>query len=122
MASSEERLKILQMIQDGKISPDDGAKLLEALNRGAGRPAGRSEPLDDGRYMRIRVTDTFSGRVKARVNLPLTLVKAGIGIAAKYAPGIEEEILMDAIRSGLTGKVVDVIDEDKGDHAEIFIE
>ena len=44
MASSEERLKILQMIQEGKINADDGAKLLEALNRGAGRqmPINRS--------------------------------------------------------------------------------
>jgi hypothetical protein len=121
MASSEERLKILQMIQDGKISPDDGSKLLEALNRGAGRQSTRAS-ADDGRYMRIRVTDTFTGRAKVSVNLPLSLVKAGIGIAAKYVPGVEEEILMDAIRSGLTGKVIDVFDEEKGDHAEIFIE
>ena len=34
MASSEERLKILQMIQDGKITADDGAKLLGALAKG----------------------------------------------------------------------------------------
>jgi hypothetical protein len=123
MASSEERLKILQMIQDGKISPEDGAKLLEALNRGAGRPGSRSQiSVDDGAYMRIRVTDTTTGRAKVSVNLPLSLVSAGIGIAAKYSPGIEEEYLMDAIRSGLTGKVIDVIDEEQNDHVEIFIE
>jgi len=123
MASSEERLKILQMIQDGKISPEDGAKLLEALNRGAGRPSGRAAiAADDGRYMRIRVTDLVTGRAKVSVNLPLSLVSAGIGIAAKYVPGVEEEILMDAIRSGLTGKVIEVIEEEQGDHVEIFIE
>ncbi len=123
MASSEERLKILQMIQDGKISPDDGAKLLEALNRGAGRSGSRA-PIagDDGRYMRIRVTDLVTGRAKVSVNLPLSLVSAGIGIAAKYVPGVEEEVLMDAIRSGLTGKVIEVIEEEQGDHVEIFIE
>lgn len=123
MASSEERLKILQMIQDGKIGPEDGAKLLEALNRGAGRAGGRAGvAADDGRYMRIRVTDSTTGRAKVSVNLPLTLVSAGIGIAAKYVPGVEEEYLMDAIRSGLNGKVIDVIDEEEGDHVEIFIE
>jgi hypothetical protein len=123
MASSEERLKILQMIQDGKISPDDGAKLLEALNRGAGRPGSRTPiPVDDSRYVRIRVTDTFTGRAKVSVNLPLSLVSAGIGIAAKYVPGVEEEYIRDAISSGMTGKVIDVIDEQDGDHVEIFIE
>jgi hypothetical protein len=121
MASSEERLKILQMIQDGKISAGDGAKLLEALTRGAGRP-GVTAPSDDGRYLRVRVTDTFTGRGKVSVNLPLSLVSAGVGIAAKYVPGVEEQDLLQAIRSGMTGKVIDVLDEEDGDHVEIFIE
>jgi hypothetical protein len=126
MASSEERLKILQMIQDGKISPADGTKLLEALGRGAGRMAagGRAPAAADteGRYMRVRVTDTFTGRSKVSVNLPLTLVSAGLGIAAKYVPGVSEVDIMHAIRSGVTGKVIDVVDEEDGDHVEIFIE
>lgn len=124
MATSEERLKILQMIQDGKISAADGAKLLEALTRGAGRPTGTkgAVPVDDGRYLRIRVTNTITGRAKVSVNLPLSLVGAGIGIASKYVPGVDEVDLLEAIRSGMTGKVVDVIDEEAEDHVEIFIE
>lgn len=124
MATSEERLKILQMIQDGKISAADGAKLLEALNRGAGRPVGSKGDVaaEDGRYLRLRVTDTFTGRAKVSVNLPLSLVSAGIGIASKYVPGVDEVDLMEAVRSGMTGKVIDVIDEEDGDHVEIFIE
>lgn len=122
MATSEERLKILQMIQDGKISPADGAKLLEALTRGSGRPAPGRAAADDGRYLRVRVTDLFSGRNKVTVNLPLSLVSAGLGIASKYVPGVQEEELMEAIRSGMTGKVIDVRDEEDGDHVEIYIE
>jgi hypothetical protein len=121
MASSEERLKILQMIQEEKISAADGAKLLEALNRGAGGRSGLARS-DEGRYLRIRVTDMASGKNKVSVNLPLTLVSAGIGIASKYVPGVAEVDLMEAIRSGMTGKVIDVIDEEDGDHVEIFIE
>jgi hypothetical protein len=128
MASSEERIKILQMIQDGKISPEDGAKLLEALNRSAGvlrpplppRPAGAI--VDDGRYLRVRVTDTFTGKAKVSVNLPLSLVDAGIGIASNFVPGVANVDIMQAIRSGMTGKVIDVIDEEDGDHVEIFVE
>lgn len=126
MASSEERLKILQMIQDGKISAADGTKLLEALGRGAGRmaPGGRmpAPGENDGRYLRVRVTDTFTGRTKVSVNLPLSLVSAGLGIAAKYVPDVSEVDIMHAIRSGMTGKVIDVVDEEDGDHVEIFIE
>ena len=35
MATTEERMKILQMIQEGKISAEDGAKLLSALTNSA---------------------------------------------------------------------------------------
>lgn len=130
MASSEERIKILQMIQDGKISPEDGAKLLEALNRSAGiRPLAPKPPtapgaplVDDGRYLRVRVTDTFTGKAKVSVNLPLSLVDAGIGIASNFIPGVANVDIMSAIRSGMTGKVIDLIDEEDGDHVEIFVE
>jgi len=30
--------------------------------------------------------------------------------------------VMDALRSGVTGKIIDVTDEDDGEHVEIFIE
>jgi hypothetical protein len=124
MASSEERLKILQMIQDGKISADDGAKLLAALNEGGQRKQPVSHQADP-RYMRVRVTDTFSGKAKVSVNLPLGLVDAGLNIAANFVPEMgDNEVykITDAIRSGLTGKIVDVIDEEDGEHVEVFIE
>ena len=123
MASSEERIKILKMIQDGKISAEDGAKLLEALNRGAGRPgAGASTLAGDGRYLRVRVTDTFTGRAKVSVNLPISLVDAGLGIAANYIPRVANIDLVEAIRNGMTGKVIDVMDEEDGEHVEVYIE
>jgi hypothetical protein len=124
MASSEERLKILQMIQEGKISARDGAKLLEALNKGAGRSAfvPRTPGGDEARYIRVRVTNMNTGKTKVSVNLPLSLVDAGMNIAANFAPGVAQADLAEAIRAGLTGKVIDVIDEEDREHVEIFIE
>ncbi len=125
MASSEERIKILQKIQDGKISPDDGAKLLEALNRSAGlrpTPPRPPNPVEDGRYLRVRVTDVITGKAKVSVNLPLSLVDAGMSIASNFAPEIAHADIMGAIRDGLSGKIVDVIDEEDGEHVEIFLD
>ncbi|MCL4258895.1 MAG: hypothetical protein KJZ53_10270, partial [Anaerolineales bacterium] len=104
MASSEERIKILQMIRDGKISPEDGAKLLEALNRSAGvRPSaamGRTPaPGEEGRYLRVRVTDMNTGKTKVSVNLPLSLVDTGINIASNFVPEVAQADIMSAIRS-----------------------
>lgn len=126
MASSEERIKILQMIQDEKISPEDGAKLLEALNRSAGaRPSamGRTPaPGEEGRYLRVRVTDMNTGKTKVSVNLPLSLVDTGINIASNFVPEVAQADIMRAIRSGVIGKVVDIEDEEGGQNVEIFIE
>jgi len=125
MASSEERKKILQMIQDGKITADDGAKLLAALSQGSRRRPSTANRAADSRYMRVRVTDTFSGKTKVSVNLPLGLVDAGLNIASNFMPDLGENTAMeigDAIREGLTGKIVDVFDEEDGEHIEIYIE
>lgn len=121
MTTSEERIKILQMIQDGKISAEDGAKLLSALNEsGAGRRhSGR--PVDK-RTIRIRVTDQFTGKTKVSVNLPMGLVDAGLNIASTFVPDMHLEDISAAIKDGMTGKIIDVMDEEGGEHVEIFIE
>lgn len=121
MTTTEERIKILQMIQDGKISAEDGAKLLSALNEsGPGRASGYRQK--DSRTIRIRVTDQFTGKSKVSINLPLGLVDAGLNIASNFIPDLGIEEISSAIRDGLTGKIIDVIDDEDGERVEIFIE
>ena len=127
MTSIEERMKILKMIEEGKISADEGAKLLAALSEGKRSPAGPAMPRMPGspRTLRVRVTDVFTGRSKASVQIPLALVDAGMKIGAHFAPeveGVDMTNVMDALRSGVTGKIIDVIDDEDGEHVEIFIE
>ncbi|MFZ5819331.1 MAG: SHOCT-like domain-containing protein [Chloroflexota bacterium] len=127
MASVEERMKILKMIEEGKISAEEGAKLLAALAEGRRSSLGTSAPRGSGapRTLRIRVTDVASGRSKASVQIPLALVDAGMKIGAHFAPeveGVDMSNVMDALRSGVTGKIIDVVDEEDGEHVEIFVE
>jgi hypothetical protein len=127
MANSEERMKILKLIEEGKISADEGSKLLAALSgaqRGfpVPRPPGMGGPA---RWLRIRVTDIRTGRSKAAVQIPLQLVDAGMKIGAHFAPeveGVDMSNVMDALRAGVTGKIIDVTDEEDGEHVEIFVE
>ena len=126
MASSEERMKILKMIEDGKLSAEEGTKLLSALNSprvpAPPRPAGMS---GTPRWLRIRVTDVRTGRSKASVQIPLALVDAGMKIGAHFAPeveGVDMSNVMEALRSGVTGKIIDVTDDEDGEHVEIFVE
>lgn len=125
MATSEERLKILQMIQDDKITAEDGAKLLAALNKGTARGSFVASAVGlsgEARYMRVRVTDLITGKNKVSVNLPLSLVDAGLSIASNFVPSVADADIMGAIKSGMTGKVIDVVDEEDQEQVEIFIE
>ncbi len=124
MATVEERLKILKMIDEGKISAEEGAKLLVALSDSR-KTQGRSPVRSTGsgaRWLRVRVTDTITGKTKATVNLPMRLVDAGLNIASQYAPDVAFDELIEAINAGAEGKIIDVIDEEDGEHVEIFIE
>jgi hypothetical protein len=127
MASAEERMQILKMIEEGKISAADGAELLRAL--GKDKSSTPPPPLKGGasnpRWFRVRVTDTFSGRNKVNVNIPFGLVNVGLKMGARFVPDMEDgklQELLAAVRSGQQGKVIDVIDEESGERVEIFVE
>jgi hypothetical protein len=127
MATTEERMKILKMVEEGKISAEEGAKLLAALSEGRRGVGAPNMPRSPGapRWLRIRVTDVNSGRSKASVQIPLDLVDAGMKIGAHFAPeveGVDMNNVMNALRAGMTGKIIDVVDEEDGEHVEIYVE
>lgn len=127
MATTEERLQILKMIEEGMISAAEGAELLRALDT-KGEKLQAQEPLKGAsapRWFRVRVTDVNSGRNKVNINIPMGLVNVGIKMGARFAPEIEGERLediLDAVRSGQQGKVMDITDEEDGERIEIFVE
>lgn len=140
MATTEERMKILKMIREGKISADDGIQLLQTLDIGsrpgpAGPGRARTSPpappppqganRAGGRWFRVTVTDTKSGKTRVNVRLPASMVSAGMKLGARFAPqveGLDSVQLMDYLNSGEIGKIVDVYDEEDGEHVEVFIE
>jgi hypothetical protein len=127
MTTVEERMKILKMIEEGKISADEGSKLLSALSdsRRGMPPLRQPGSAGPARWLRIRVTDTRTGRSKASVQIPLALVDAGMKIGAHFAPeveGVDMTNVMEALRMGVTGKIIDVVDEEDGEHVEIYVE
>ena len=126
MATAEERMRILKMIDEGKISAEEGARLLSALSDGRRGSAQMPARLSGtARWLRVRVTDVATGRAKATVQIPIALLDAGMKIGAHFAPeveGVDMSTIMEALRSGMTGKIVDVIDEEDSEHVEIFVE
>jgi len=124
MGTSEERLRILKMLEEGTITADEAAKLLQAITTGAAvgaRPNGGREP----RWLRVRITDTHTNQTKVSINIPMGLVRTGIRMGARFVPGdadIDYQELMVAIQSGETGKIFEMVDEEQGERVEIWAE
>ncbi|MFL7814014.1 MAG: SHOCT-like domain-containing protein [Anaerolineales bacterium] len=119
-------MKILKMISEDKITAEQGAQLLSVLTKHSDKPRPGPKRSLAGQMLRIRVTDMASGKTKVHVNLPMRLVDAGLNIAAQFTPEMEDGQMMEAVKEALsenvTGKIVDVIDEEDGEHVEIFID
>ena len=123
MATTEERMKILKLIEEGKVSAEEGAKLLSALATANHPLSGLS--ASGAKWLRVRVTDVNSGRSKATVQIPISLMEAGMKIGAHFAPeidGVNMDQILEALRTGMTGKIIDVTDDEDGEHVEIFVE
>ena len=131
MTNREERMKVLEMVRDGIISAEEAAQLLETMGLADEKPASKSpDPRismrkGKGRTFRVRVTDTDTNKPRVNVTIPMALVNVAMRTGAKFAPeidGIDMEEIFQAINDGTTGKIVDVVDENDGEHVEVFIE
>lgn len=132
MASSEERLQILKLIQEGKITAEEGVQLLDAVS-GADKAASEKNQSQgtsastgkDPRWFRVRVTDTDTGKTRVNIRLPINVLMAGAKMGAKFSPeveGLDMGKVMEFVRAGETGQVLDMYDDQDGEHIEVFIE
>jgi hypothetical protein len=128
MPTNEERLKIMKMVQNGKITAEDAITLLDAVDPVKKSPSENfSQPKSSGpgRWFRVKVTDTITGKMRANIRLPISLVSAGLKMGAKFSPemdGMDINLLQDAIRNNQSGLIIDVNANEDGEHVEIYIE
>lgn len=130
MATTEERLRILRMIDEGKLTAETGAKLLAALT--TSREHERKTPtppptqsIGKARWLRVRVSNTRTGRQQVNVSLPIGLVDIGLQIGARFSPQLQDvrvNQLLQSIKEGATGKIIDVTEANDGNHVEVFVE
>ena len=137
---NEEKLSILRMVKEGKITPEEGVELLEALKE---LPEEERAIAKKGkpRFLRILVREEDEKKTKVNVSVPLSLVKWGLKFGPqmgksggmKFGPvnlgssGLSEEAnreildeITSAIDSGEVGKIVEV--DEKDSHVEIYFE
>ncbi|HWV23824.1 MAG TPA: hypothetical protein VNZ58_06520 [Thermomicrobiales bacterium] len=120
---SSERLEVLRMVQTGTITPDEGARLLESLDRTERREAARTPAVPEGpRNVRIQVTSSGEKNANIDIVLPLGIAEMGLALANRFAPGRvpDASALRETIRSGYVGKLIDI--QDGEDHVMISVE
>jgi hypothetical protein len=133
--AQSERLRILELLEQQKITAAEAAELLKALGdrgRDAPRRPDRSRWLaeelaprsDRARWIRVRVTDERTGRVRTNVSVPIGMVGFGLGFARRFrgVPGVGVvDEMFEAVRTGRRGTIFDVSNEG-GERVEIVID
>ena len=143
MNNTDEKIRILNMVQDGRISAEEAAKLLEALEvkedlSYTNFPQESQTVINKSngklRWVRIQVTDTKTGKRQVNLKFPLGLVKVGmkstmrLSMKEKDSNGILDEINLDEIlkeaieNEDASGSLVDVEDPESGEHVLITLE
>ncbi len=121
----EDRMQILRMLEEGKITSDDAAKLFDALEPG-GEADGAPNAGSGGKRLLIKVTDARTGKKKVNLRIPISLAK----IAVKFIPpkskrklaeeGVDVNAVLSQVITGNLGKIVDV--ESDEDLVQVTIE
>ena len=118
---SDEKDRVLKLLEEKKITAEEAARLLDAIS-GSDGGGGHN------RFLKVRVFDRNSDQAKVNVTLPIGLVKWGMNFIPDSAKAkIEEQeidmkLITEALEKGITGKIVDVEDEEKGQHVEVWLE
>jgi hypothetical protein len=124
--ADEERMKILKMLEKGKIKAEEAARLLEAVGEGGAEPAAGPAAKGRGKTLHIRVFRGGSERPNVNVNVPLSLAKWALKFVPEHAKARvgEKEVDLDELGTLLdegVGELVTVEDEDKNERVVISI-
>ena len=121
----EEIKRILKMVEDKKIDLDKASELIETINKFT-NPKQLSASGNIDKMLKVKVLSAEKDTVN--VNIPVKFLKAiGNAVNNIKIPGVSEEegidikMIMEAIDSGLEGKIVDV-KSSNGDIVEVSIE
>ncbi len=130
---SEERKKILNMVAEGKLTPEEADRLLGALK----------ESEEKEKFFHVRVYNKNNDKTKVKIDIPIGVLKLASKIGTAFKGVVPEgfkvnihgkEISMDEFTPEMIDKIVEeiteggrftlaeVTDEEKGEFVEVYIE
>ena len=121
--STDERNRILNMIESGQITAGQAAQLLDTLLPEHEQSSGQME----NRTLRIWMTDMPTNRSKMNMTatMPVYLVSMSLRLLARLISQLNDSTIQNVIRAmerGTTGRLLDLQDLEEGKRLEIFVE
>lgn len=137
----KESLEILEMVKEGRVTPEQGAQLLEALKVPA---SGLTQsPGERPRFLRVRANIGAKGgegdKVVVNLNLPVAMADLALkllqeakitrdgetiqfGDYLKDLQGMDISAILQLVKEGAEGKLVDVdIGAENGDKVKVEV-
>src|SRR5205807_1207927 len=87
-ASTDERNRILHLVEAGKVTAEEAARLLDTLDS-------QQDPINESRRkrtVRVRVTNLATNRQKATVTIPVSLIEVGLRLGTRLVPQIRGDL------------------------------
>lgn len=118
----EERMKILELLKEGKITAEEAEKLLEALSDS------KNEKVESNKknpFKMLKVLIDSEDGDKVRINIPIEfakLLKNGkFGNVNLDDFEIDVDSIVSMVQSGVNGEIINIESED-GDIVKIIVE
>jgi hypothetical protein len=123
ITSTDERNRILNMIESGQITAAQAAQLLDTLEPQHEQPGRQME----NRTVRIWMTDMSTNHRKMNMTatMPLYLVSMSLRLLARLVSQLNDSTIQNVIRAierDTTGRLLDLQDLEEGKRLEIFVE
>lgn len=120
---TDERNRILNMIETGQITAAQAAQLLDTLVPEQEQSTERAR----NRTVRIWMTDiaTNSKKMHVTATMPINLISMILHLLTRMVPQLNDGTLQNLIRAierGNTGRLLDLQDLEEGKRLEIFVE
>ena len=121
--STDERNRILDMIESGQITAAQAAQLLDTLVPEYEQSGGQMQ----NRTVRIWMTDISTNRRKMNITatMPVYLISMSLRLLANLVSQFNDgtiQNLLHALERGTTGRLLDLQDLEEGKRLEIFVE
>lgn len=117
----EKRLSVLRLIEEGKLSADEGEAVWELVN-------GDEEEWDSAeshpRFLIIQIKPDKANQPLLQMRLPLTLIETALSMGAELwpnTPDFDDEKLFALQRARLRGKLA-TLQHPQSEQFELFLE